>query len=62
MTNSELKIKSYPKANRYLQNAIDILKTKANKQGRFYEDEKYVQIQNPIITSIDHSPLSQKRR
>ena len=44
MIGTELKTKSYSKAKRYLENAIDILKTKANKQGRFYEDEKYVRM------------------
>ena len=44
MTILEQKKVNYIKAKRYLENAVDILKTKGNKQGRFYEDEKYVRM------------------
>lgn len=44
MTTQEIKTKSYTTANRCLQNAMEILKTKAIKQGKFYEDQKYVRM------------------
>ena len=44
MTILEQKTKGYTKAKGYLENAMDILKTKGKKQGRFYEDEKYVRM------------------
>ena len=42
MTKVELKTKNYKEALGYLDNASDILKTKAKKNGHFYEDSKYV--------------------
>ncbi len=36
--------KTYSEALRYFQNANDILRSKANKHGRFYEDVKYVRM------------------
>lgn len=37
-------MEKYLDAYRYLDNAKEILKTKAKKQGKFYEDEKYVKM------------------
>jgi len=34
----------FREAVRYIENAIDILKTKAQKKARYYEDQKYVRI------------------
>jgi hypothetical protein len=44
MTAIELKHKNYSEAARYLDNAKDILKTKAKKHGDFYDDQKYVRM------------------
>jgi len=35
---------SYSEASRYIDNAADILKTKAKKEGRYYNDAKYVRM------------------
>jgi Domain of unknown function (DUF5618) len=32
----------YKEAIRYLENASEMLRTKANKEGRYYQDQKYV--------------------
>jgi flagellar motility protein MotE (MotC chaperone) len=44
MTSLQLKETSYKEASRYLENAIDILKTKAKKQNSYYRDAKYVRM------------------
>ena len=37
-------MEAYTEAYRYLDNAKEILRTKAHKDGRFYEDPKYVRM------------------
>jgi|ERR1019366_1170130 hypothetical protein len=44
MTAIELKTKNYKESLRYLENALDILKTKAKKEGNYYQDAKYVRM------------------
>ncbi len=44
MTAIELKTKNYKESLRYLENAFDILKTKAKKEGNYYQDAKYVRM------------------
>ncbi|MBY0433551.1 MAG: DUF5618 family protein [Cyclobacteriaceae bacterium] len=48
----------YREAVRYLVNAQDILRTKAKKQNRYYEDEKYVRMAcgtayNGVLKALD---------
>lgn len=62
----------YREAVRYMENAIDILKTKARKKDRYYEDEKYVRMAcgtayNGVLLAIDSyleikgKPIQKKR-
>jgi Domain of unknown function (DUF5618) len=44
MTTVELKTKNYTEALRYIQNAAEILSTKAKKDGNYYQDDKYVRM------------------
>ena len=48
----------YREAIRYMQNAVDILKTKARKKDRYYEDQKYVRMAcatayNAVLLALD---------
>lgn len=44
MTALEYKTLNYKEALRYIENASDILRTKAKKNGNFYEDDKYTRM------------------
>lgn len=48
----------YREAVRYLNNATEILRTKANKSGKYYEDAKYVRMAcgtayNGVLLALD---------
>ncbi|MFM9839594.1 MAG: DUF5618 family protein [Cyclobacteriaceae bacterium] len=48
----------YREAIRYMENAVDILKTKARKKDRYYEDQKYVRMAcatayNAVLLALD---------
>lgn len=58
MTALEYKTLNYKEALRYIDNASDILRTKANKNGKFYEDNKYVRMAcgtayNAVLIALD---------
>ena len=55
MSNSEAKTEAL----RYVENATQILSEKANKEGKFYSDKKYVKMAgntlwNGILVALDH--------
>jgi hypothetical protein len=57
MSTKEKEIR-YREAVRYMANAVDILKTKARKKDRYYEDEKYVRMAcgtayNGVLLALD---------
>jgi Domain of unknown function (DUF5618) len=63
----------YREAIRYMQNAVDILKTKARKKDRYYEDQKYVRMAcatayNAVLLALDSyleikgKPIQKKKR
>ncbi|MFN6088446.1 MAG: DUF5618 family protein [Cyclobacteriaceae bacterium] len=71
MSTKEKEIR-YREAARYMANAIDILKTKARKKDRYYEDEKYVRMAcgtayNGVLLALDSyleikgKPIQKKR-
>jgi uncharacterized protein (UPF0332 family) len=48
----------YREAARYIENATDILKTKGNKEGGYYQDTKYVKMAcgtayNGVLLAVD---------
>ncbi len=57
MSTQEKKIR-YREAVRYMENAVEILKTKAKKKDRYYEDVKYVRMAcgtayNGVLLALD---------
>lgn len=71
MSTKEKEIR-YREALRYMQNAVDILKTKARKKDRYYEDQKYVRMAcatayNAVLLALDSyleikgKPIQKKR-
>ncbi len=63
----------YREAVRYMENAVDILKTKARKKDRYYEDLKYVRMAcgtayNAVLLALDSfleikgKPIQKKKR
>jgi len=55
MSNNEAKTEAL----RYVENATQILSEKANKEGKFYSDKKYVKMAgntlwNGILVALDH--------
>jgi hypothetical protein len=62
----------YREAARYIENATDILKTKGNKEGGYYQDTKYVKMAcgtayNGVLMAVDTyleikgSPIKEKK-
>ena len=72
MSTKEKEIR-YREAIRYMENAVDILKTKAHKKDRYYEDQKYVRMAcatayNAVLLALDSyleikgKPIQKKKR